>query len=334
MPRLSHNDRNSICILREEGWTVQALAERFGVNRRTIMRLEQKVRQTGSIEDRPRAGRPVVMTPRQNRILRRMSTEDRHQVSRTLRQRLQQEHNIRVSQRTVARRLLQMGLRGCISKRKPLLTQRHKGRRLEWARNHQDWTVEQWRNVLFSDETPLHLVQNRQRRYVRRQVGQAHAAECIRPTVHGGGGRMVWGAFDGHGTLILHTVEGTLNSERYVEILRGHLLPLNRERRDLLFQQDNATPHVSRRTLAFLQENHVSVLPWPPQSPDLNPIEHLWGHLKQQLEGLRIQTTAELLAAAHHLWRNLSPEVVTNLIRSMPERVQAVIRARGGHTRY
>ena len=334
MPRLSREQRIQVQTLREEGISINILAERFNVDRRTILRLGQRVRETGRTDDRPREGRPRISSVREDRILRRIATGDPQQVARTLRQRWQQEHNVQASTRTVARRLCEMGLPGRIAKKKPLLTQQHRRQRLQWARDHQNWTLDQWRNVLFTDETPIHLIQGNQRRYVRRQAGQALQQGFTRPTVHRGGGRMVWGAFSGNGLRILHTIEGTINTERYIQILQQHVIPLNLPGRNMVFQQDNATPHKSRRTLNFIEENGIELLSWPPQSPDLSPIENLWSFMKGRLEELRIGTTAELIAAAHAEWAQIPNDIIERLMNSMPERIQAVITARGGPTRF
>ena len=86
---------------------------------------------------------------------------------------------------------------------------------------------------------------------------------------------MVWGTFAGEGTCVLQTIQGTLNTDQYIQILTDNLLPLDLPGRGFTFQQDNATPHTSRHTCQFLHANGVEVMQWPQQSPDLNPIENL-----------------------------------------------------------
>lgn len=161
MPLLTHDQRITVIALRDVGWTIEALTERFNVDKRTILRLSQRMRETGSTDDRPRKWSPcIVTTPCQNRILRRMSTEDPIQVVRTLRQRMQQEHGVDAFSRTIARRLTQMGLCGCVAKKNASAYSATQKSSVAWAREHQHWTVDDWRNVLFSVETPLNSTPN------------------------------------------------------------------------------------------------------------------------------------------------------------------------------
>ena len=82
--------------------------------------------------------------------------------------------------------------------------------------------------------------------------------------------------------------------------------------------------------------HQVELLQWPPQLPDLNPIEHLWEHLKRQLNKYETEAISmhQLWERVAIEWENIQPEVCINLIKSMPKRVSAVIKAKGGHTKY
>ena len=112
----------------------------------------------------------------------------------------------------------------------------------------------------------------------------------------------------------------------------------------LLFMQDNAPIHTSRLVREWLEENGIDVLKWPPYSPDLNPIEHLWFRLKKLVYSVRpdieqvsgsAETVREMLyEALKRAWTMIEPEIMDGLVRSMESRVKAVIAADGWYTKY
>ena len=94
--------------------------------------------------------------------------------------------------------------------------------------------------------------------------------------------------------------------------------------------------HVANVVQQYLEEVDIAVMEWPAQSPDLNPIEHVWDLIGRAVRSrnMTFHTLRELSDAVTEEWDNIPQEVVQNLIASMPERMQCVIRARGGNTRY
>ena len=111
------------------------------------------------------------------------------------------------SNTTVRKRLMGAGLNARETRKKPKLTRQHKQLRLEFAREHQDWTWVDWSVVISYDESRFTLFRNDGRTYVRRRVGEALLPECMAPTVKFGGGGVVvvwWcggvGSLNSHGT--------------------------------------------------------------------------------------------------------------------------------------
>jgi transposase len=99
---------------------------------------------------------------------------------------------------------------------------------------------------------------------------------------------------------------------------------------------DNARPRRSRAVTAYLQSEAVTSVPWPAMSPDLNPIEHIWDMLGRRIQALElpVQNISQLKAALHREWQQLSQQDIRRLTGGMRRRVEAVIQARGGYTRY
>ena len=93
------------------------------------------------------------------------------------------------------------------------------------------------------------------------------------------------------------------------------------------------TPH-ARSTRQWLRDNNVTVLDWPPNSPDANPIENLWRDVKTAANSHNPRTQEELWEAVSEAWQTIPPARVQNLAASVARRVAAIRRARGGHTKY
>ena len=99
---------------------------------------------------------------------------------------------------------------------------------------------------------------------------------------------------------------------------------------------DNARPQRSRAVTAYLQSEAVTSVPWPALSPDLNPIEHIWDMLGHRMLPREppVQSIRQLEAALHGEWHQLSKQDIRGLTGGMRRRVEVVIEARGGYTRY
>ena len=131
-------------------------------------------------------------------------------------------------------------------------------------------------------------------------------------------------------------VPGNLTAVRYRdEILRPVAVPLVQQHQ-MTFQHDNARPHVARVCQDFLANNNIVPLDWPPYSPDLSPIEHLWDELDRRVRRRRNtpNTLRQLQTALLEEWENIPMKKINALVNSMQRRIRAVINARGGHTRY
>lgn len=177
--------------------------------------------------------------------------------------------------------------------------------------------------------------------FVRRRVGEEFKPECVVPTVkHGGGSIMDWGCMTDSGVGELFVCEGRMDSSKYINVLETALLPSftklfgDTNMDSDKFQQDNAPCHKSARTMTWFRENSIELLDWPAQSPDLNPIEHLWGLLKRRVRRHTINNREELKRYLRLEWNAITAEDCKNLVSCLPKRISAVIKAKGGPTKY
>uniref|UniRef100_A0A8R1IF70 DDE_3 domain-containing protein n=1 Tax=Caenorhabditis japonica TaxID=281687 RepID=A0A8R1IF70_CAEJA len=104
--------------------------------------------------------------------------------------------------------------------------------------------------------------------------------------------------------------------------------------RAYVYQQDNDPNHTSLHVRNWFHRRRVDVLDWPSQSPDLNPIEHLWEELERRLKGVRATNVDQKSAQLEAAWKTIPLSVVDTLLDSMPRRCQAVIDVKGFATKY
>lgn len=109
---------------------------------------------------------------------------------------------------------------------------------------------------------------------------------------------------------------------------RNHMPPV------FYFQQDNVKLHKTEHVLGYLHRCHIQVLSFPAQSPDLNPIEHMWKMMKDRLPRKNSRNLNQLENNLQECWNEIDADFIGSLTRSMPNRCRAVIKAKGGPTKY
>ena len=339
MPRLTISDRWRAVGMFESGVTQEEIAETFRCSQPCISGLIARYLETGTVEDRPRSGRPRVTTPNQDRYIVLQHLRDRFRpATRTAAQTIGRD-NRPIHPDTVRNRLHADGLHSRRPCRTQTLTAEHRQNRLEWCRHYRRWTRQQWSTVVFSDESRFCLNTNDGRERVWRRDHERYAECCIREVDRWGGPSvMVWGGINTNFRTELVTIAGNLTAQRYVdEVLEPHLIPFMEAHPAVtLFQQDNATPHTARLTRNFLDEQNVELLDWCSCSPDLNPIEQLWDELGRRVSArANPPVNAQTLSVAlHEEWDNLPQATIRNLVNSMRRRCTECFQAQGGHTHY
>ena len=339
MPRLPQDQRDRALGMFQAGLSQRRIARTLGVHVSTVNRLILRHNTTDSTRDRPRPGQPRVTTPRQDRNLTFRHIRNRFLTAAETARALIGNRGRPIHKRTVTRRLQQRGMRCRRPYNGNILTHRHRTVRLAWARQHLQRGARFWTNVIFSDESRFSVSSADGRQRVYRRRNERYAQCCVlERNRFGGGSVMVWGAINHRFKSQLVIVNGNLNAQRYIDqILRPVVIPLIQQRgRHMHFQQDNATPHSARLTQNFLQNNGVNVLAWPANSPDLNPIEHLWDELGRRVRQRQPppRNVAQLTAALQAEWNAIPQPTIRNLCESMGRRLNTCIRANGGHNRY
>ncbi len=200
-----------------------------------------------------------------------------------------------------------------------------------------NWTVAQWSKVLFSDESKFCISFGNQGPRVWRKSGEAQNPSCLKSSVKFLKSEMIWAAMSSAGVGPLCFLKSTVNAAIYQEILEHFMLPSADKLygdADFIFQQDLAPAHTAKGTKSWFNDHGVTVLDWPANSPDLNPIENLWGIVKRKMRDTRPNNVDELKATVKETWASIPPQQCHKLITSMPRWIEAVIKAKGAPTKY
>lgn len=337
---LSEVEVAQIVALIESGRSQRDVARSLNHSQSTVQRVYHRFRETGLMVRRAGSGRRRKTSRQEDRFMVMSALRNRHQTAVDIKKIAQNQLNVRISEWTVRRRLQESNLRAYRPATGPKLHPHHRAARLDFARLHVNWSLEQWSRVLFSDECRMCLRSDDRRGRVLRRPGERYAQCAFSERVsYGGGSIMFWGGISMEARTELVFIErGSLTAARYVEeCLEEHVLPYAGFIGDgFLLMQDNARPHTAASTRQYLEEVGIDTMDWPALSPDLNPIEHVWDELKRRVRSREHvpNNIAELKIALVEEWENIPQETLKKLIRSMKNRMEATIQARGGNTRY
>ncbi|GFU12961.1 transposable element Tc1 transposase [Trichonephila clavipes] len=286
----------------EEGRKITDVAREFDIAHSVVSRLWKSFKTTGMCSRRHGEGRVRSTTPAEDRYIILSAKRNRRTTAQQVANQFLAASGKKISRKTVARRLRGGGLYA----RRPVvcvpLTRQHRTARLQWCREHHNWTEQDWACVLFSDESRFSLSSDCRRQLIWRESGTAYRPENIQekdryPTCS----IMVWAGIMINGRTRLHVVaNGTMTGQRYID--------------------EVLLPHVRLFRSAV----------------DLNPIENVWDALGRQVAGRNYPPTNKntLIRALTEEWDKLPQQLLDNVVQSMVRRVECCITLHGGHIPY
>lgn len=273
-----------IFTLRKEGYSYKKISERVKIPQSTVAMLVRKhaADNGAKLKVAPKLrGKNHELTKREkSAVIRNFIRNPQHKLSKVAKYGTG-VHSL--SENTVTRVIEEAGyLKQPTGK--PILKQsRHKAR-LKWARAHRSWKVEDWDKVVWSGESSR-LFGTLPTDKVWCRIG-----EQIDPSVFYGIQDDDWSFVrywasifkNGVGPICILSQDATMTSTRYQDVLENFLLPYYNP--DCIFQHNNVPYHTTKPISKLLSDHNVTVLDWPAQSSDLNPIENIWHTLNLAID--------------------------------------------------
>ena len=343
--------RSKAVILAQEGYSYSVIGNKLRRSKGWVAKWVKRSKK-GQLVNRERPDRSKVLTKAAVKIIKKAKYRrgfGLRQIEKSLK-----ASGLNGSKETIRHYMKQeLKWKSWRRRKAPLLTEAHKKKRLLFAREHKHWTVEDWSNVLFSDESPYQVfyVPNPRNDTVwGSQEENVPVASQVKfsPSV------LVWGGMTASGLTRLHFVpeHTSINSDYYVNnILEKELKPvyyrldtsgaiskrrLFTDNAGSIFQQDGARAHTSAVSRAWLTKSVPNYITnWPPNSPDLSPIENLWSILSNDVyKDPEPKTVDQLKRRLRNAWNSISVETLDNLVKSLPRRMKAVIANKGNTITY
>ena len=329
---ISDRDKINVVIYKAQLFSDRDVEDLTGVSKSQVNYIWHKWLEHGTIQNQWRGGRPWSMNPEmRRRIVRTVRQNPLLTAADVARDGLLNPEG--VHRTTITRELHRNGL---FARRQPQrfsLSGDASFRRYQFGLFHENWSVRDWENVVFSDEVKLFSKKNGLS-FIRLQRGETVPFRYIQQNkaYHGGIETLAWGSINSNGVGELVRIRGIVDAWGFLNILENHLDWYEMSQQNLIFQHDYCAPYTSRIVDQWFDAVGVMRLPWPTSSPDLNIIENVWSFVKDFIWRERFEINDQ-----DHLWRTAVrawdseqlDRLIPRLYQSLPQRIRNVVRTRG-----
>lgn len=337
MNRLNQQQRARLMILFEEGRAVRRISEEIGLPKSTVQDLKQKWENTGSLNRMPGSGRKRISNEQQDNNLVTFLENHPFQTAVEAQRQTNFPGSVRVARRRVKER---SNLRNRAAVKKPFLTTDNKEQRVGFALQYLQEGLGYWENVVFTDEKTFQSYYSGRVRVYRPANTRFEEKYTQRVKTSGRFSVNVWGYMTSRGLGLCHRINGRFTAEVYIDILENVMQPSVNNifpQRNFIYQHDNCPVHTARRILDWARENNIHLLPWPSRSPDVNPIENVWGYIVKKINNtndFHPENSDDLWNKIEEIWNNYNPHHAQTLVASMPKRLELIIEKNGAAIKY
>ena len=335
MGRLDLVTRRRVVVWRSKGYSIVQILDRLKeeditTSAKTIYCLLHKFKTNKSVHDLPRGSRKKLTVEHYCFIDDLLAKDDEITCTQLHQQLHDKFPQVKVSLATVKRAKKDLGWVSSTPHYCQLIREKNKAKRLEWCQKCVN-DDERFSDVIWTDECSVQL--DPHRKIISRRKG---TPKPLKPRPKHPQKIHIWGGISMKGPTPLVMFGGILNATRYAVILENGLLPFIQKYypRGHRLQQDNDPKHRSKFIQSFFARRNVNWWKTPPESPDLNPIELVWGSLKTYLRNTHFKkevprNLSSLKEGISNFWKGLTPEICQAYIMHIHTVIPEVIH-RGG----
>ncbi len=325
MKNLSEETKKRIVLNKENGSSNREIAKKLNVSHTTVSNV-LKEKNIKIISEKK--GRPKCLSKRQERKLVKQ-----FQVANCLNSTdgvgfIKEVTGKDVSNQLVRNVLKKNGITAHKRIKAPEISTKNLKCRKKFYETHKGKTFDSFQNVIFFDESTFPVkASSGGLWYYRGSQNKIPSKAVIRTTKFGNGKLMIFGFITSSGNFKVYKIDGTMNSKKYVSLLEENILDdivdCGFNLSDVVFMQDNASCHKSKSTMKWFEDHNLNLLEWPPQSPDLNPIENVWNYLetKVRMRQNEIENADDLWKIILEESRKISASFIKKLYKSIPKRI-------------
>lgn len=331
--------KNQIIGLHLAKESARSIGRKLKISHTCAANTINKYKNRGCIKDKKRSGRPTKTTYHEDRMLYRLARSKPTASLTHLTREINSSTKLPISRSTVSKRLIARRLCSFKAAEKPRLSLKDKQVRLKFCHKILEMSQYELDRIIFSDESNFQVVNRKTKVLVRRFPSEKYEDRMLVPRLQGGGGSVgIWGCITSAGPGLYTIYTGRLDHKRYINILENTLIPTGHLYygldMDWKFQQDNAPCHKARAVNEYFENSNISVIVWPPRSPDLNPIENVWAWIDRKLTENPVHSINALKTRLGEIYDTISAEYCRKLYDSIQVRAAICIKNKGGHIPY